>query len=144
MVLSQSSNKGSIIRRTKDHRPSPIGCGNTFLQLAGCQKYIYVLSATSDNLWDDEWNTAVRFRLPNLIQGQTYSKSSFSTDWAQFVHPTVADGGFGSSTLSLTITKVQSGYADGTFSGTVFTGTVSSPVYKTITEGVFKNVKVLE
>ena len=108
--LTNNSRQGAIIRRTKDYRRLPTGCSTFYPdQDPNCQKYIYVLSATIDNLWDDEWNTAVRIRFPNIIQGQSYSKASFDNEWAYFRLPVGADGGYGTSTLSVTITKLQNG-----------------------------------
>jgi len=141
--LSNNSKVGAVIRKTKDYRAIPTGCAAFSASYdPNCQKYIYILSATYDNLWDDEWNTALRFRLPSLIQGQTYSKSTFNTDWAVFRYPIELDGGFGTANMTLTITKLINGYADGTFSGSVYKSVGGG--YGNITEGSFTNVKVLQ
>lgn len=129
--LALNSKQGAVVRKTYDWRKC-----NVSQQLA-CTDYIYSLSATKNNVFDDEWNTIVRFWFGSSINVGTYSVST-NTLGVQITFPEY----MGSTNLTVTITKNQGGYIDGTFSGTLKSSS-NQNTYQ-LTEGEFKNVKILE
>jgi hypothetical protein len=129
--LALNSKQGAIVRKTYDWSKCDISDQLT------CTDYLYSLSATKNNVFDDEWNTILRFWFPATIKPGSYSTST-NTLGVLIIYPEYTN----TNNFTVTITKNQGGYIDGVFSGTVKSG--SNQTTYQITDGVFQNVKILE
>lgn len=135
--LSQNSGEGSYIRRVKEFRS---GACNPYYS-PNCTSYMYTIEATKWNLLDDEGNPIFKMSIssPTLTQGQSYSNIQAVSYYPYFTSGSnPASGG----NFSLTVIKIQNGYADGTFLGILSRGGTSTTY--SITEGEFRNVKILQ
>lgn len=135
-TLAQNAQVGSVIRKQKSIRSSRT------------TTYEYNVMATKDYIYTTDGETPMNFVLAaNSLSTGTYSLSNgkiayvcfFNLETDVFLWATPSQNNE-NSTFTVAITKVENGYADGTFSGIMR----KNPVSIQITEGEFKNVKVLQ
>lgn len=142
--LSQNSKEGSLIRKeqvTGTGNPNPQDNSNgTILTNTNL---VFSLAATKNYYYSDDGEPIleVEFRTSNITAPSTFTKANNGVKYVMTYYPNqgVSESNWD---FTLNITKVENGYADGTFSGKlVKTGTTT---YYNITEGEFKNVKILQ
>lgn len=140
--LSKNSVEGSYIRRVKDFfTGSPTQCGPYYTP--DCTSYIYTIEATKWSLLDDEGNPILKIyiRSSTLTQGQSYSGIGNVKAVCFYPYSNTLSNPASSTNFTVTITKIENGYADGTFSGILTRGGATS---YPVTEGEFHNVKILQ
>jgi hypothetical protein len=109
-------------------------------------EYLYRIMATKDYMFTDDGETLLNIVLKtdfltvgnyNLVN----NKITCVFYWPNIKFPNtwINENDLTTSDFTINITKLENGYADGTFSGNLN----KKPSYK-ITEGEFKNVKVLQ
>ena len=138
--LSQNAREGSLIR--KEQRNTS-GSGATVLTNTN---YLFSILATKNYYYSDDGEPIIEIEVntPSLSV-TTYPSSSI--DLVQTYYPLQSSycgsacGQVGTN-FTVTITKILNGYADGTFSGVIKNS--GSAALNQITEGEFRNVKILQ
>jgi hypothetical protein len=135
-TLAENAQVGSVIRKQKGRHSS------------STTAFEYNLMATKDYIYTGDGETPMNFLLAaNSLSTGTYSLSNGKLAYVYFINLETNQHFWATpsqnnenSTFTVVITKVENGYADGTFSGIMR----KNPVSFQITEGEFKNVKVLQ
>jgi hypothetical protein len=141
--LTKSSKEGSLIRK---EQTTNSGASNPFDNNNGDAlnntKYLYSIAATKNYFYSDDGEPLIEIELrtSNFNTLRSYSNSSSEIKLVRFFHPLDATL-TPNQQFSVTLTRIENGYADGNFIGTVVT---SNNQTISITEGEFKNVKILE
>ncbi len=143
--LTQNAREGSLIRKEQTYDNINTS-NNPFDLMNGDEltntKYLYSIHATKNNYYGDEGGPIleIELRTTSLTAPKTFTSANNEIKWVYFCHPEHADG----QQFTVNFTKIANGYADGSFSGIV--KYYNNGVEKTIqiTEGEFKNVKILE
>lgn len=141
--LSQNAEEGSLIRK---EQTTQSGASNPFDNANGNAlnntKYLYTIMATKNYYYSDDGEPifAVELRTTTFTAPRTYSNNAGDIKFISFYHPVNA-GESPAQPFTINITKVENGYADGNFNGNVI---ASGNQVIQITEGEFKNVKILQ
>ena len=141
--LSQNAKEGSLIRKEQTTKS---GASNPFDNANGDAinntKYLYTIMATKNYYYSDDGESifAVELRTTSFTAPKTYTNSAGDIKFISFYYPLQAGESTGQQ-FTINVTKVENGYADGNFSGNVV---ASGNQVIQITEGEFKNVKVLQ
>jgi len=141
--LSKNAREGSLIRKeqtTKNGASNPYDNSNG--DPVSNTKYIYSILATKNYFYSDDGEPIleIELRTATFTAPRTYSMQNGDIKFISTYYPQQA-GIISNLPFTLTITKVQNGYADGNFSGSLRT---SGGQTVQITEGSFSNVKILE
>lgn len=140
--LTQNAREGSLIRKEQTYDNINTS-NNPFDLMNGDEltntKYLYSIHATKNNFYGDEGGPIleIELRTTSLTAPKTFTSANNEIKSVYFCHPVNAEG----QQFTVTFTKIANGYADGSFSGTVRT---TNGQNVQITEGEFKNVKILE
>lgn len=143
--LSNNSREGSVIRKTQQTR------NLSSSQYLNNSNYIFKLIATKNYFFSDEGQPLFEI----VINSPTLSETSYShrnnqinsvftwypnqSGFCGYCTPSAYPG----QEFTVTILKITNGYAEGTFSGILKQGPNNSKS-DIITEGEFKNVKILQ
>ena len=136
--LSQNSREGSLIR--KEQRNTTTGT------ILTSNTYLYSILATKNYYYSDDGEPIIEIEINTpALSATTYPTSSI--DLVQTYYPLQSNHcgspcSPGSTSFTVTITKILNGFADGIFSGMVKNS--GSTVLNQITEGEFRNVKIIQ
>ena len=137
--LVENSKEGALIRK-KQKDPS-------FGTILTNTNYQYSIIATKNYFHGDDGEAVIQIEIntPTLTTS-TYSQANNGINFTYVSLPTMSsnDGYPPESNFSLTVTKIVNGYADGTFSGKLKKEGFNVTGYDLITEGEFKNIRILE
>lgn len=141
--LSQNAKEGSLIRKeqtTKNGASNPFDNANG--DALNNTKYLYTIMATKNYYYSDDGEPifAVELRTTTFTAPKTYTYSGGDMKFIAFYYPVNAGETTGQE-FTINVTKAENGYADGTFNGNVV---ASGNQVIQITEGEFKNVKILQ
>jgi hypothetical protein len=141
--LTQNAREGSLIRK---EQTTNNGATNPFDNANGDPltntKYLYSILATKNNYYGDEGGPIleIELRTTSLTAPKTFTSANNEIKWVYFNHPEEAAG----EQFTVNFIKIANGYADGSFSGVVKYNNNGQLITIQVTEGEFKNVKILE
>lgn len=141
--LTKSAREGSLIRKEQTTKS---GASNPFDNSNGDpisnSKYLYSILATKNYYYSDDGEPIleIELRTANFTAPKTYTTQNGDIKMIYTYYPQQA-GEVSTQPFTINITKIQNGYADGNFNGSLRT---SSGQTVQITEGSFTNVKILE
>ena len=141
--LTQNAREGSLIRKEQTYDNINTS-NNPFDYMNGDEitntKYLYSIHATKNNFYGDEGGPIleIELRTTSLTAPKIFTSANNEIKWVYFCHPEYAKA----QQFTVNFTKIANGYADGSFSGIVQDIDNGSQIQ--ITEGEFKNVRILE
>jgi hypothetical protein len=148
--LAQTSKEGSLIRKeqvTGTGNTNPIDNQNG--DPLNNTNYIFSILATKNYYYSDDGEPLIEIeiRTPSISE-TTYTHTTNGIRYVQTYYPSqstfcgyCSPSAFLGQEFTVTISKFANGYADGTFFGKVKKSTTGFDI---ITEGEFKNVKVIQ
>ena len=141
--LTHNAREGSLIRKEQTYDNINTS-NNPFDYMNGDEitntKYLYSIHATKNNFYGDEGGPIleIELRTTSLTAPKIFTSANNEIKWVYFCHPEYAKA----QQFTVNFTKIANGYADGSFSGIVQDIDNGSQIQ--ITEGEFKNVRILE
>ena len=143
--LTQNAREGSLIRKEQTYDNINTS-NNPFDFMNGDEltntSYLYSIHATKNNFYGDEGGPIleIELRTTSLTAPKTFTSDNNEIKMVYFCHPEYSEG----QQFTVTFTKIANGYADGSFSGIVKYNDNGQQKTVQITDGEFKNVRILE
>jgi hypothetical protein len=142
--LSEKSGEGSLIRKEQKNASSSTALSNS--------NYVFSIHATKNYFYGDDGEPIIEIEINSTsLTPSSYTSSNNGIRLVRIFYPTQSvycdntictSSFYTGQDFTLTVSKVENGYADGTFSGKL--KKESSTGFNIITEGEFKNVKILQ
>lgn len=138
--LADNSREGSLIRKEQGNASSSTVLTNT--------SYIFSILATKNYYYSDDGEPILEIEINSpTLTNSTYSHTSNGIRYVKSYYPSQSEfcgyctpSSYVGQEFTVTITKIENGYADGTFSGKL----KKTSGFDIITEGEFKSVKVIQ
>jgi hypothetical protein len=140
--LAETSREGSLIQKEQNTY-------NYSGDILSNSTYIFSIQATKNYYYSDDGEPILEIELNSpSLSATTYTHTSNGIRYVKAYYPSQSEfcgyctpSAYVGQEFTVTVSKITNGYADGTFSGKL---KKSSTVFDIITEGEFKNVKVIQ